>query len=1465
MLPVKAFPAPAFLLCVCAALSCLGATDLANPVSIGNLDPEAFCAWDPGAEPREQRLADEPRNAIWTRERQPEWLGIHFAGSKTPGLRHLRVGFREPVVIGSILARGALRVSVLAPGAAYPGDLADESQWVAAERLAPDGVTGAEPGARDAVTLWTLPAAMPVRAIRYSHDASPSDTSYVGHLAISMAFRARLANYACIGAAAAKSNASLAGRLVDGRDNGWDCWENGKTRQLGRHPPVSPENPEWIVAYWPAPVPVEAILTLWTGFGEADLQVYSGPATLHPLDAADPDWTPVGQARGFQCGYPVQLWPCAAAFDDGAPAATRAIRLRLTACSPVGHPHVMDNTADGRRVWLGELLALHDLGDAPLALPAFEEAPAVHPPIPVEFTTPDDGFVTLVIEKPDGTRVRNLVSEAPFPKGRNIAWWDGSDDLLRDEDAQEHGLWHIPTHFVEPGEYRVRGLWHAGVEPVYEFSVYAPGNPPWDIDDHTGAWLANHSAPQAAAFVPAARSPFGEPAVFLGAYVTEGPDGLLWADLDANKRGGMRWIGGTWTAAPFLCHDAGPAADPDASVYVAAVWHETGKPVELRLNRVFRDAGGGVRAGNVFTGSFAPFEGAAEAPGISFELSAIAAWNRNVYCSVPGTNRIVRVDATGDAAALADSLELPRPRGLAFEPDGALLAVSGRGVVRIRPAADGSIAGAAVAAVVSGGLEDPQQVAVSPDGEIFVGDWGSSHQVKVFSHDGRPLRVIGRAGEPAAGRYDELHMNNPAGLAIDSRGRLWVAENNYVPKRVSLWDARTGKLVKAVYGPGKYGGGGMLAADDAARFVYADENRGTMEFSVDWKTGESRLVNIPYRAKGDDILSRVGVAAPEHVFAYRRHRYYSNTYDSSPVAGSAAMVFVERGGVAVPAAAVGSANWGTAVKGPAFADRWPPRDNETVPDPTRSVPAWYLWCDADGDGDIQPGEVEIRRGGFQGANVLEDLSFAISRVDGSAYRLRPVSVARDGTPRYDLASLETVATGVFPSRSSGGGQMLCDDSDEAVLTLGVQPYSPYSVTGVKAGRPVWSIPNPWPGLHASHNCDLPRAPGQLIGVTRMLGGFFTPKGAKVGPLWGVNGNMGNMYILTRDGLFVTTLFRDVRTAPLWRMPSAPRGAKVGHLSLHDENFWPTLACLPDGRAYVVNGANSAICRLDGLETLRPIRPFPVRVTPELLQASIDYEKEREAIRRAAKGTGLLAAQIRDRPPAVDGDLADWDGASFVEIVKAGMGANFNSDSRPYHILGAIAASGDRLYAAWRTTERQLLRNSGEMPLSPFKTGGALDLMIAADPAADPARVAPAPGDQRLLVTRVKNPGTGAEETRALLYAAVVPGTPASDRIPFRSPWRTIFFDKVEDVSAQVELADDGNGCYEISVPLALLGLEPEDGGTLAADIGVLRGDGASTAARLYWSNKSTGITADVPSEAELLPGFWGKLVWEKTP
>ena len=191
---------------------------------------------------------------------------------------------------------------------------------------------------------------------------------------------------------------------------------------------------------------------------------------------------------------------------------------------------------EGRRVWLGEVLAVTSLaknaGLASLVLPKVSEEP---PPIPVKFTLPEAGVVTLVVEDMQNRRVRNLVRETPFPAGENIAWWDGSDDLLRNPEAAHHGVYHIPARPVAPGKYKVRGLWHQPLKLRYEFSIYNAGKPAWETADKTGCWLTTHTPPTSVAVVPGSRTADGQPLVFLGAFVAEGGHGLQSAWLGLRR------------------------------------------------------------------------------------------------------------------------------------------------------------------------------------------------------------------------------------------------------------------------------------------------------------------------------------------------------------------------------------------------------------------------------------------------------------------------------------------------------------------------------------------------------------------------------------------------------------------------------------------------------------------------------------------------------------------------------------------------------------------------------------------------------------------------------------------------------------------------------------------------------------------------------------------------------------------
>ncbi len=230
---------------------------------------------------------------------------------------------------------------------------------------------------------------------------------------------------------------------------------------------------------------------------------------------------------------------------------------------------------------------------------------------------------------------------------------------------------------------------------------------------------------------------------------------------------------------------------------------------------------------------------------------------------------------------------------------------------------------------------------------------------------------------------------------------------------------------------------------------------------------------------------------------------------------------------------------------------------------------------------------------------------------------------------------------------------------------------------------------------------------------------MTPRGSDAGPLWSVNGNMGNMYLMTEDGLFVATLFHDQRAGRLWSMPVAQRNMLLDDLTLHDENFWPSICQTADGNVYLVDGGRTSLVRVDGLESLRRLPASPLAVTAEMLKGAQAYFLQTEAERQKLLGQSTLKVAMRSQAPVVDGKLDDWAGTDWATVDKRGVAAYFDSNSKPYDVSAAAAVAGDRLYAAFRTGDRDLLRNTGEVASAPFKTGGALDLMIGTNPRGGP--------------------------------------------------------------------------------------------------------------------------------------------------
>ena len=735
-------------------------------------------------------------------------------------------------------------------------------------------------------------------------------------------------------------------------------------------------------------------------------------------------------------------------------------------------------------------------------------------------------------------------------------------------------------------------------------------------------------------------------------------------------------------------------------------------------------------------------------------------------------------------------------------------------------------------------VKNPRRLAVTPEGKLLA------------ISDARIVGVSGEEVETVA----EKHLAAPAGIATDTEGRIYVA-NRGRRQNVSIFSP-LGTYLRSI---GREGGrpragrwipSGMLDPGgidiDAEGRLWVAETRDAPKRISVWNTETGELVTdyfggshySTYASMDPADIGRVychgvqwkvdvdrGTKRPEAVvapdYATARMRVFTanngRQYATARVQKGAVGLFIRKGHRFHLIAGVVHPNF---FKDHAWYEDW----QEELPRRTRHV----LWSDDNGDmepaaGEVVPSPLPVA---YSGGWVDRDLSiYGTSRWHSvKAYRLRAAGIQDNGIPTYDPAEVQSygpgrmdpVATnhivGSAPEKAFYllGGPMALDDGRFPTL-------SKFSFDGTRQWG-YWRLHPRWSEIL---NMPIPEK-GTVLGAVTLMG--------KAGDYIATQSYFGTVDIWTSDGLYVDRVFRDTRTGAV--------GADVIGCEFFCGEFTRTEK---EGRYFVLAGdQDGRVNEVVGLDAVRGLGGGTYRISPEQV-AKVKEAQDRYQRRRAQSQKLVL---VRGR-----GSLAKTEG------VTRKVGGNRRFTAR-------VAYDEKNLYLSYDVTSPHGLVNSATDSQVIFTGGNCLDLQMATNPEAPADRTEPAPGDLRLVLTRRD------EQPVAVLYEAKVAGFDGDPTV-LESPVDRESFDRIRVVSNRIRLKyRERSGGFQATatIPLDLLGWQPEPGSRVKIDVGYIFGNesGTEAALRSYWANNSpeANVTDDIPDESRLNPEHWGTAVVE---
>ena len=436
------------------------------------------------------------------------------------------------------------------------------------------------------------------------------------------------------------------------------------------------------------------------------------------------------------------------------------------------------------------------------------------------------------------------------------------------------------------------------------------------------------------------------------------------------------------------------------------------------------------------------------------------------------------------------------------------------------------------------------------------------------------------------------------------------------------------------------------------------------------------------------------------------------------------------------------------------------------------------------------------------------------------FRVLPLQgLSNTGVPLYDENNPLTPANTITmkEAQNSTGGTVVMDNAGN--ISDGIRFHTVDGRSGA------------YPNLYGRH--DAPAAHrGVLIAPFRTNG--VVENVPQVGAITALGGDRGEWFLLTMDGLYISSLLQDIK-GDVTLDETLTGSESFGGFIWRDEK----------NRVLVQLGGNSyRLMEVLGLETCRK-QQLKLEVTAEQIEAG-------QKIAAAQTETGgseakeLTIARVAALPAgAVAGDLPKDQPllAGVPEVLVKERG----DASRWWR--AALAHDGKDLMIVWQVADASPWKNGEGRFTHAFIGGDCVDVKLDV----------PGRGLLRLLVAPIE----GKDTVVYFQQKAEVKDNPVT-YIVGNNAANATNLDVVKRLPTATARSMASAAGYSVTlrVPLADLGLEVAKVSSLKGVIGVIYSDptGTNRVTRLYWSDKQTDQVSDVPSEARIESARFGPII-----